>query len=177
MEETLAPVQTTPCGGPLPELEVPMINAIVGCLGNEHRKLGDLVMQLALATMRLAADPEAVGEKQRVVEVWDELRHNLWPHLQIEDGLVSWGEMHNAISGTLLNTLKLERHALRTLLAGLPALSPNPDSGSESAGDRVVFSRTLLKVVQTLDAHIERYDGELLPSILRAIFHRHTVAN
>jgi hypothetical protein len=38
--------------------------------------------------------------------------------------------------------------------------------------DRDVFARTLLALAQTLDSHVERYDGEVLPSILRALFHR-----
>ena len=49
--------QMTPCDSPLPELEVPMINTMVACLGIEHRKLNDLIMQLACAATRLANDP------------------------------------------------------------------------------------------------------------------------
>ena len=39
-----------------------------------------------------------------VLRVWDEIRQDLWSHLQIEDGLVSWGEAHHAIPGALLDT-------------------------------------------------------------------------
>ena len=39
-----------------------------------------------------------------VLRVWDEIRQDLWSHLQIEDRLVSWGEAHHAIPGALLDT-------------------------------------------------------------------------
>jgi hypothetical protein len=40
-------------------------------------------------------------------------------HLQIEDGLVRWGEAHHAISSALLDTLKNERQEMRKLIATL----------------------------------------------------------
>src|SRR5262249_54125092 len=101
--------QMTRCSS-LPDLETPMIDSMVKCLGSEHRKFADLVMQLAIATARQVADPESVAGKQRVLEIWDELRRDLGSHLQIEDELVfSWGKAHHAISDPLLNTLKRER--------------------------------------------------------------------
>ena len=59
MEAKQFTIQMTPCGSPLPELEVPMINTMVSCLGIEHRKLNGLDMQLAFAATRLARDPGA----------------------------------------------------------------------------------------------------------------------
>src|SRR5713101_4799730 len=72
--------QMTRCDSPLPELEVPMINTMVACLGSEHRKLDDLIMQLACAATRLASDPGAVTANERVLQVWDEIRHDLRSH-------------------------------------------------------------------------------------------------
>jgi iron-sulfur cluster repair protein YtfE (RIC family) len=159
----------TPCGGPLPELEIPMINTMVTCLGSEHRKLDDHILQLALAATRLANDPGGLAANQRAGEVWDEIRRDLWSHLQIEDGLVfSWGGAHNAISAELFDTLKSEREQMRELLAALPALSSGADPKPQTAS---TFARTLLALAETLDSHIERYDSEVLPSILRALFH------
>jgi hypothetical protein len=40
-------------------------------------------------------------------------------HLQLEDGLVRWGEAHHAISSALLDTLKNERQEMRKLIATL----------------------------------------------------------
>ncbi len=173
MEADMVTTKTTPCGGPLPDLEVPMINTMVACLGNQHRRLDDLTMQLAFAAARLAADPDEVSASQRAVEVWDELQRELWPHLQIEDELVfSWGEAHHAISATLLDTLKLERQDMRKLVAALPALSPVLHHEPQTADDRGAFARTLLALAQMLDSHVERHDGEVLPAILRALFHK-----
>ena len=101
--------------------------------------------------------------------MWDEIRQDLWSHLQIEDGLVSWGEAHHAISGALLDTLKNERQEMRKLIATLHELSSGVD-GKLTAGDRSAFAQTLLALARTLDSHVERYDGEVLPSILRALF-------
>src|SRR5271167_3570519 len=96
MEATQLTMQMAPCGGPLPDLEIPMINTMVACLGSEHRRLSELTMQLAFAATRLAADPEAVTARQRATEIWDEIRRDLWPHLQIEDELVfSWSKAHH----------------------------------------------------------------------------------
>jgi len=47
MEANDFSIQKTPCSGPLPELEIPMINTMVACLGVEHRKWNGLNMQLA----------------------------------------------------------------------------------------------------------------------------------
>jgi len=150
-----------------------MINTMVTCLGSEHRKLDDHILQLAFAATRLASDPEALTANQRAVEAWDEIRRDLWSHLQIEDGLVfSWGGAHNAIAGTLLDTLKIERQEMRKLVAALPALSSGVDHEPQTAGNRGAFARTLLALTQTLDSNVERYDGEVLPSILRALSHR-----
>ena len=173
MEAMQIAIQNSPCCGPLPDLEVPMINAMVACLGSEHRKLGGLVMQLALAATRLAADPDATVANRRAVELWDEIRRDLWSHLQIEDELVfSWGEANRAIPDPRLQTLKLEREELRKLIAALPgSLSgsePKPQSAAASGG----FAQTLLALARTLDSHVERHDSEVLPSILRASFHR-----
>ena len=157
----------------LPDFEVPMINTMVTCLGGEHRRLNDLNMQLAFAATRLAGDPGAVAATQRALEVWEEIRHELRSHLQIEEELVfSWAEGHHAIADTLLETLKKERQEMRKLMAALHALSPGGDREAQTGGDRTGFARTLLALAMTLDSHVERYDGEVLPSILRTLFHK-----
>jgi len=89
MEAKNFAIRKSPCNSPLPELEVPMINTMVACLGVEHRKLNGLDMRLALAASRLADDPGAITASQ-ALEVWEEIRQDLWSHLQIEDELVSW---------------------------------------------------------------------------------------
>jgi iron-sulfur cluster repair protein YtfE (RIC family) len=173
MEAIQVTTQLTPCGTSLPELEVPMITTMVTCLRSEHRKLDDLNLQLAFAATRLADYPEAVTANQRAFELWDEIRRDLWSHLQIEDGLVlSWGEAHHAISGTLLDGLKIEHEEMRKSLAALPELSSGVDRKPQTALDRAAFAQTLLAFSRTLDSHVERYEGEVLPSILRAVFHR-----
>jgi hypothetical protein len=173
MEATQLTAQMTLCDSPLPELEVPLINTMVTCLGSEHRKLDDHISQLAFAATRVANDPDALTANRRAVEVWEEIRRDLWSHFQIKDGLVfSWGEAHHAMSGTLLDTLKIEREEMRKLVAALPGLSQDVDREQQTAGDRGAYARTLLALAQTLDSHVERYEGEVLPSILRALFHR-----
>jgi hypothetical protein len=150
-----------------------MINTMVTCLGSEHRKLGDLIVQLAVAATRLAGEPDAVTANQPAIQVWNEIRQGLWSHLQIEDDLVfSWGESHHAISGTLLAILHNERQEMRKLIAALPVLSSDVDREPQPVGDRVLLAQTLLALARTLDSHVERYDGEVLPSILRALFHK-----
>jgi len=166
------------CGGPLPDLEVPMITTMVTCLGIEHGKLNYRIMQLASAATRLATNPGDVTANQRALQVWDEMRHDLWSHLQIEDELIfSWGAAHHAISDTLLATLKNERQEMRQLMATLRTLSPAVDRESQTAQDRSnldrsTFAETLLALARALDSHVERHDGEVLPSILRALFHK-----
>jgi hemerythrin-like domain-containing protein len=171
--EVTTQTRMTPCAGPLPDLEVPMINTMVNCLGSEHRRLSQLTLQLAFSATRLASDPEAAADQQRAIEIWEELRQDLWAHLQIEDGLVfSWGEGHGAIEGALLEALKVERQEMRKLIAGLPEFSSEVDSEPQSPAERGTFARTLLALAESLDSHVVRYDGTVLPSILRALFHR-----
>jgi hypothetical protein len=99
----------TPCNSLLPELEVPMINTMVICLGIEHRKLNGLNTQLAFAARRLTGDAGTITANQQAPKC-DEIRQDLWSDLQIEDGMVfSWGKPQQAIPGTLLDTLKNER--------------------------------------------------------------------
>lgn len=163
--------QLTPCDSPLAELEIPMINTMLTCLGSQHRKFDDLAMKLALAATRLAADPRSLTANQAAVEVWDEIRRDLWSHLQIEDGLVfSWGGARQAIPATLLETLKNEHQAIHKIVAELPALSS--DQGPRTAEGRRAFARSLLALAPALDSHVARYDGLVLPSIRRALFHR-----
>src|SRR5580704_17337320 len=50
-------IRKTPCNRHLPELEVPMINTMVACLGVQHRKLNDLNMQFAYGATRLVGIP------------------------------------------------------------------------------------------------------------------------
>jgi iron-sulfur cluster repair protein YtfE (RIC family) len=172
MEAKDTTIRKTPCSSPLPELEVPMINTMVACLGVEHRKLSGLNMQLAYGATRLASDPDSIEANQKVLRVWDEIRQDLWSHLQIEDELVfSWGKAHQAIPGTLIDTLKNERQQMRKLMTALRALSPR-DREPQTAGDRSTFAQTLLALARTLDSHVESYDGGVLPSILRALFHK-----
>jgi hypothetical protein len=169
MEAKGTTIRKTPCSSPLPELEVPMINTMVACLGVEHRKLNGLNMRLAYGATRLASDPGAIEANQTVLRVWDKIRQDLWPHLQIEDGLVSWGEAHHAIPGGLLDTLKNERQEMRKLIATLHERSLGVDR-KLTAGDRSAFAQTLLALARTLDSHVDRYDVGVLPSILRALF-------
>ena len=165
--------QMTPCSSPLPDLEVPMINTMVTCLGIEHGKLNGLDMQLACVATRLARDPGAASAQQRALQVWDEIRQDLWSHLQIEDGLVSWGEAHHAIPHDLLDTLKNERQEMGKLMTALHGLSSaGLDREPQKIADGGRFAQTLLALARTLDSHVERYDGEVLPSILRALFHK-----
>ncbi|MFZ2062414.1 MAG: hemerythrin domain-containing protein [Candidatus Binatus sp.] len=163
--------QVTPCDSPLPELEVPMINSMVACLLSEHRKLNDLIMQLAGAATGLANDPGAVTANERALQVRDEIQHALRSHLQIEDGLVSWGKEHHAISGGLLDIVKNERLEMRKSMGALRVLSSGVDHEPQTDGDRSGIAQTLLALARTLDSHVERYDAEVLPSILRALFH------
>jgi Hemerythrin HHE cation binding domain len=173
MEATEVTTQMTFRCSTLLELEVPMINTMVTCLGSEHRRLNYATVRLAFAATRLASDPGAVIANQRALRLWEEIRHDLWSHLQIEDGLVpSWGEAHHAISGALLATLKNERQKMRKLMGALRAGSSGTDREPQTAGDRSSFAQTLLALARTLDSHVERYDGEVLPSILRALFHK-----
>jgi Hemerythrin HHE cation binding domain len=173
MEATEVTTQMTFRCSTLLELEVPMINTMVTCLGSEHRRLNYATVRLAFAATRLASDPGAVIANQRALRLWEEIRHDLWSHLQIEDGLVpSWGEAHHAISGALLATLKNERQEMRKLMGALRAGSSGTDREPQTAGDRSSFAQTLLALARTLDSHVERYDGEVLPSILRALFHK-----
>jgi hypothetical protein len=162
-------IRKTPCGGPLPELKVPMINTMVACMGAEHRKLNDLNMQLAYGATGLAGDPRAIEANQKALRVWDEIRQDLWSHLQIEDGLVSWGEAHHAIPGAMLDTLKSERQEMRNLIATLHKRSLGMDRELR-AEDCSAFAQTLPALARTLDSHVERYDSEVPPSILRALF-------
>jgi len=164
--------QMTPCDSPLPELEVPMINTMVACLGIEHRKLNDLIMQLASAATGLANDPGVVAANERALQMRDEIQHALRSHLQIEDGLVSWGNEHHAISGTLLDIVRNERLEIRKSMAALRAFSSGVDNEPQTAEDRSGFAQTLLALARTLDSHIERYDAAVLPSILRALSHQ-----
>jgi hypothetical protein len=53
MEAKYTAIRKTPCSGPLPDLEIPMINTMVACLGVEHRKWNGLNMQLAYGATRL----------------------------------------------------------------------------------------------------------------------------
>ena len=86
--------------------------------------------------------------------------------------MLSWGEAHHAISGTLLDTLKSERQEMRELVAALPASSSSQDRELQTAEDRSAFAQTLLALARTLDSHVERYGGQVLPSRLRALFHK-----
>lgn len=161
------------CGGPLPDLEVPMITTMVTCLGIEHGKLNYRIVQLASAATRLATDPDSVTANQRALQVWGEIRHDLWSHLQVEEELVfSWGAAHQAISETLLDTVKNERQEMRKLMNTLRTLSSSAEREAQTAEDRSSFAETLLALARMLDSHVERHDGEVLPSILRALFHK-----
>jgi hypothetical protein len=173
MEATEITTQMTPCGGPLPELEVPMINTTVSCLAAEHRKLDELNMQLAFAATRFVGDPDAIAAYQRAIEVWDEIQQGLWPHLQIEDELVlSWGRAHQAISDPVVDAVKAEHQKMRALVAALPLWCSDANLEPPTVQDRANLAHTLLALVQTLDSHVERHEDEILPAILRALFRK-----
>ena len=170
MEVAQLAAQMTLCSEPLPDLEVPMINALVACLGSEHRKLNGLVTRLALIATRHVDSRDVAAANRDAFEIWEEIWHTLRSHLQIEDELVySWGERHHAFSGSLLAALNEEREKMRKLLGDLPALA----SGSDQESQILLEHRaTLLALTAILDSHVERYDGEVLPAIRRALFHR-----
>jgi hypothetical protein len=90
MEATQLTTEQMPPGrGTLAEVQVPMINTLVSCLSSEHRRLDEHVLLLALAATRLVSNPGEPTAKARALEAWDEIRHELWSHLQIEDAFVN----------------------------------------------------------------------------------------
>ena|ERR1700733_11858490 len=161
----------SPCGGPLPDLEVPMINTMVNCLGSEHRKLNYLTIQLALAATRLASNPEDAEAGHRALELWEEIGRDLWPHLQIEDELVfSWAEARQAIAPALLDSFKKEHQELHKLVTNLTASKADSQPLTFDADENP--GRTLVALAQMLDWHVERYDSEVLPAVIRALFRK-----
>jgi hypothetical protein len=163
MDVTQLTTETTPCGSQLPELEIPMINTMVACLASEHRRLDEHTLSLALAANRLAGDSDAFTADQPAFAIWDEIRAYLYSHLQIEDALVfSWGQDHQAISKILLEALKIERQEMGSLLAAAAAPLGEHQTPPTTAERRAL--------AQTLLEHIARFDGEILPSIRRALF-------
>jgi Hemerythrin HHE cation binding domain len=172
MQATQVTSEMTPCGSPLPELEIPMINTMMACLGSEHRRLDAHVLDLALAAMRLAGDGNGLTSGQAALEAWDEIRDYLYTHLQIEDALVfSWGESHQAVSSNLQETLKIERQEMHKLVASLPP-SSSGHRVLQTTTDRGLLAQTLLELARILDMHVARYEAEVLPSIRRALFQR-----
>ena len=168
MEAAQLMTRKTPCSEPLPDLEVPMINAIVTCLGSEHKKLSSLINRLALIASRPVDGQTATAANRDALEIWEEIRRSLWSHLQIEDELVySWGESKHAFSASLLTALSGEREQMRKLLADLPEVASNQEPQILTE-----HRATLLALTAILDSHVERYDGEVLPAIRRALFHR-----
>jgi iron-sulfur cluster repair protein YtfE (RIC family) len=158
----------TDCFAALPDMEVPMINSLVSCLGREHTKLDEQILQLALAATRLAAHPNDDEVNAHTSQVWEDIRRYLWSHLQIEDELVlTWSEAHHALGAALAENLESERHEMRNLLATLGSYTD--DRGA--AGNREGFAKSLLELSRILATHVERYDGEVLPAIQRALFH------
>jgi iron-sulfur cluster repair protein YtfE (RIC family) len=167
----LSATQLSSSAGPVSELQIPMINAIVTCLKGEHRKFDEHILRLALAATRLASNPGDLTAKARAIDAWEEIRRELWSHLQIEDELVfSWGNVRRALSMTLLDNLKTQRQEMRRLLLAVPDLPADGGQGSDS--DAGTLARTFIALAQNLDSHVERYDAEVLPSILRAVFHQ-----
>lgn len=161
---------TSPCRGPVPDLEVPMINTMVSCLGFEHRKLDRHTLQLALAATRLAAEPDSADARAPSLEAWDEIRRYLWSHLQIEDELVLWwGKERHGVPDSMLDALNRDRDEMRRLLA---LLLMETRKEPQTTADRRVLAQTLLALTQVLDSHVKRYDGQVLPAILRAGSHR-----
>jgi hemerythrin-like domain-containing protein len=174
MEATAVATPRTPCSEPLPDLEVPMINSLVTCLGSQHTRLSRLVAQLAFAATRSQRDPESSEAQQDALEAWNEIRRDLWSHLQIEEELVfSWADAHDAIPGTVLDTLKREHQQIRSLIAALPERFKREIGQDERPSDGVEATETLLSLATALDSHIERQDGVVLPAILRAAFRSH----
>lgn len=173
MEANQVTTQMTPCGSTLPELEVPMIATLVKCLGSEHRNLDELNVQLAFAASTVAVDPETVAAGKRLFELWDKIRRDLWSHLQVEDALVfGWGGANHAISGGLIQALKTEHEEMRKSLAALTTSYSGIDGSPQTIRDRAALAQTRLALSRTFDSHVERYEGEVLPSILRAVFHK-----
>ena len=159
------------CFAALPDLEVPMINSLVSCLSREHLKLDEQILQLALVATRLAANPNDNQTSGHATEVWEGIRRYLWSHLQIEDELVlTWGEAHRAIAVALGETLENERQELRRLLAVLGSYAGLRGTPGD-APDREGFAKSLLALSRMLASHVERYEGEVLPAIERALFH------
>jgi iron-sulfur cluster repair protein YtfE (RIC family) len=172
----LAPIQLTsqisPCVNSLPDLQIPMINTLVRCLQSEHEKLGEHILELALAANTLASEPGELTARERTLQAWDDIRRELWSHLQIEDELVlSWGDTHRAIAPALLDNLKIERQKMRSVLTTLPELTSSGGCALQNAGDCHRLALTLIALAQNLDSHVERYETEVLPAILRAVFH------
>jgi hypothetical protein len=91
------------------------------------------------------------------------------PTCKSKAGWSPGGEAHHAISGALLDTLKNERQEMRKLIAALHELSLGLDR-ELTGGVHSAFAQTLLALARTFDSHVDRYDGGVLPSILRALF-------
>jgi hypothetical protein len=169
VEATAVTTDNSLCSKPLPELEIPMINAMVARMESEHRKFSRLVMRLAFGATR-HSDDDSLGPPQLELELWNDIQSDLWPHFQIEDELVlTWGVDHHAIPLALLEAIKKERHRVRELATGLAEARTLKPINRETASR---FAQSLLNLAHVLDSHVQRYDSEVLPLIRRAAFRR-----
>jgi iron-sulfur cluster repair protein YtfE (RIC family) len=150
-----------------------MISTIVRCLGNEHGRWDKLNLQLGAAAARLEREPNSATAVQRAIAVWDDIQGDLWSHLQVEDELIlSWSRAHDATSAQAVDALKAEHKRLRELVTALPLRSKEAKPELHTTEKRSELARTLLALARTLDSHVEHYETEVLPSILRGLFQR-----
>ena len=144
----------------LPELEVPMINTMVTCLGSERRRLNYTTLQLAFAATRLASDPGAVTANQLVLpKVWGRRDTALRSMVAFAKSktvwCTLWGEAHHTVSGTLLDTLKNEREEMRKQRVLSVRCRRLQIVYRKSAGERNGFAQILLALAGTLDSHVQ----------------------
>ena len=136
-------------------------------LNREDSRLRARLLDAALAGLRLSRDPQSIGLRQDVAQLWASMEPVLSHHLEVEDRQVlPWLKEHKKLTVASLDRIRERHQALRQLMNSVDKRTPDAVTNDEARN----IGKSLAALAVALDDAIDDEERRLLPTLRKALF-------
>jgi len=148
-----------------PSMEGRVVNSMVDSLTMDHVRLAEPLSRMTRAASALASSPDDLRLRAEAIDAWTVLKSDLWHHLRQENSLLfSWAGPHPDVPNHLIAAQRRDQRKIRSLVEKIG------EQRFLKAGEWDIkpSASALSDLANLLEAHIERDEEALFPSIRQA---------
>jgi len=136
-------------------------------LNREDSRLRARLLDAALAGLRLSRDPQSMGLREDVAQLWASMEPVLSHHLETEDSQVlPWLKEHKKLTAANLERIRERHQALHKLMNAVDKRKLDAVTADEARN----IGKSLAALAVALDDAIDDEERRLLPTLRKALF-------